>query len=178
MNLEAELKTAVEVFIKMKRAACEQECGPHDLAPMIHFKYQHLNAYCGGLLMGNPFELAPMAWRKVLDDGIPEFMMLMMEGYAKTSKPDEDYVRGNMEKDFKENPDSDVREVITVQAVEIKTGRQFTAIVPYKYDDQGQPEFEDCSIGPCEGEALNSNVAKMFSACREATLSFLHDEAA
>lgn len=177
MSIEEELEVAVGVFRKMKSAVCEKEGGPHDLAPMMHFRYSHLNSYCGGMLMGNPFELAPMAWRKVLDDGIPEFMMLMMEGYAKTSKPDEDYVRGDMEREFKENPDSEVREVITVQAVEIKTGRQFTAVIPYKYDDHGQPEFEDPCIGPCEGEALNSNVARMFAVCRDATVSFLQEAA-
>lgn len=178
MSLESELKKAVEVFCKMKRTMCENEGGPRDLAPMMHFKYQHLNSYCGGMLFGNPIEMCPMAWRKMLDDGIPEFMMLMMEGYAKTSKPGDEYVRGDMEKDFKNNPDSDVREVITVQAVEIKTGRQFTAVIPYKYDDAGQPDFEEPSIGPCEGDALMSNVARMFSACRDATITFLQEEAA
>jgi hypothetical protein len=179
MNLETEVKTAVEVFIKMKRSICEHEGGPQDLAPMLHFKYQHLNAYCGGLLAGNehPLNMAPMAWRKVLDDGIPEFVMLMIEGYASTSKPGEDYVRGNMEKDFKDNPESNVREAITLQAIEIKTGKQFTAVVLYKYDDSGLPEFEEPNIGPCEGEALNSNVARMFSACRDATINFLKEAA-
>lgn len=177
MNLEEEVQKAVGVFRNMKRMFCEKEGGPGDLAPMIHFKYQHLAGYCGGLLLGDAFSMVPMAWRKILDDGIPEFMMVMIEGYAKATKPEDDYVRGDMEKEFKENPSSDVREVITVQAVEIKTGRQVTAILPYKYDDQGQPEFEEPTIGPCEGEALQSNVARMFSALRDATVNFLNEAA-
>lgn len=172
MNIQDELKSAVGVFCRMKRLVCEKEGGPHDLTPMIHFKYQHLNAYCGGVLMGDPFEMAPMLWRKVLDDGIPEFMMLMMEGYASTTQPTK---HGDLEKDFKENPDSTVREVITVQAVNIKTGEQFTAVVPFKYGDDGLPEFDEPSLGPCEGEALQSRVAIMFSACRNATINFLQE---
>lgn len=176
MNIQDELRRAVDIFTNMKRMACEQNGGPHDLAPMIHFKYRHLKGCCGGLLAGDPFQLVPMAWRKVLDQGIPEFMMLMIEGYSSATPP-ENHERGCLEKDFKENPDSKVKEVITIQAVDIKTGNQFTAIVPYKYDDEGIPEFEEPSIGACEGEALNSNIPAMFAACRNATVTFLEEAA-
>lgn len=174
MNIQEELKSVVNLFCNMKKMICEHENGPHDLTPMMHFKYQHLNAPCGGLLMGDPFEMAPMLWRKVLDDGIPEFMMLMMEGYSSTTMPN---AHGELERDFKENPNSTVREVITVHAIDIKTGNQFTAVVPFKYGDSGLPEFDKPSIGPCEGEALQSRVAMMFSACRNATVNFLQEAA-
>jgi hypothetical protein len=175
MNIQEELKRAVDIFTGMKRHACEIEGGPHDLAPMMHFKYKHLKSCCGGLLAGDLYQLVPMAWRKVLDQGIPEFMMLVVEGYS--SMEPQKHERGSLEKDFKENPDSKVKEVITIQAVDIKTGEQFTAIVPYKYDDDGLPEFEDPSIGLCEGEALNTNIPAMFSALRNATLTFLEEAA-
>lgn len=172
MNLEKELRFIVGKFCEMKKGLCQREHGPHDLIPMLHFKYQHLNAYCGMLLEGNPIEMVPVAWRKVLEDGMPEFMMFMVEGYA-TSKPSlEGHVRGEMEKDFKENPASTVSEVITVQAVDIKTGAQMTAVVPYKYGDDGLPEFGEPTVGPCEGEALKCNIPYLFKSCREATVNF------
>lgn len=174
-TLEEELRYVLGQFCRMKREMCIREGGPYDLAPMLHFKYRHLNAYCGVMIMGNPFEMVPSAWRKILDDGMPEFMMLMVEGYA--SEKNQGYKKGQMERDFKENPDSDVREIITVQAVDIKTGKQMTGLVSYKYGDDGLPEFGEMSVGPCEGQALECNVPDMFRACRNATLGFFEQVA-
>lgn len=172
MNLEKELRFIIGKFCDMKRALCEREGGPNDLIPMLHFKYQHLNAYCGMLLEGNPIQMVPVAWRKILEDGIPEFMMFMVEGYASTTPDLSNYRKGEMEKDFKNNPGSSVREVITIQAVDIKTGYQMTAVVPYKYGDNGLPEFEEPSVSTCEGDALNCNIPYLFKSCREATMNF------
>lgn len=177
MDLKRELDNAVRCFTGMKRAMCEREGGPCDLAPMLHFKYKHLKSCCGALLMGAPpMEMVPAAWGKILDQGIPEFVMLMVEGYA-SEQPLEEYERGSMEEDFKNNPGSTVKEVITLQAVDIKTGEQMTAVMPYHYGDDGMPVFEEAKVGPCEGEAMNCRAASIFNACRQATLTFL-DEAA
>lgn len=170
MNLEEELKSAAENFCRMKHEMCRIEHGPQDLSPMLHFKYKHLSVPCGIVIMGNPFQMVPPAWRKVLDDGIPEFMMLMVEGYA--SRSPMDYEKGAMEHDFKNNPDSEVVEVITIQAIEIDTGKQMVCMVEYKYGDDGLPQFGDANIGACEGPAMNSNVAEMFKSCRDATVGF------
>lgn len=171
MTLEDELDLAVRTFCRMKTMMCEREGGPHDLQPMLHFRYKHLKSYCGIMVMGNPLDEVPKAWHKVMDHGTPEFVMLVLEGYA-SLKGAEDYERGRMERDFKENPDSEVREVITLQAVEIKTGRQLTAIVPFRYGDDGLPEFEDAKVGPCDGQALGANVPDMMNQCRNLTLDF------
>lgn len=171
MNLEKELRVAIKNFISMKKDICEQESGPSDLVPMIHFKYQHLAVPCGAVIVGDPFHIVPQAWRRILDDGIPEFIMFMAEGYS-SSKNSENRQRGDLEKDFKENPCSDVTEVITIQAVDIKTGIQMSAMAEYKYNDNGQPEFGKIHLGKCEGDTLKSNVAMMFATCRNATLEF------
>lgn len=173
MNLEHEVKVAMEAFIKMKKEMCERQGGPFDLVPMLHFKYRHLKNYCGVLLMGDgsPPEQAAAAWGKVLGHGIPEFMMFMVEGYA--SQNISDYRRGAMEEDFKNNPETSVREVITVQAVDIKTGKQMTGMVFYKYDDSGMPVFDSVNAGECEGDALKANIPELMGQCRDATLEVI-----
>ena len=94
MDLEKELNVAVRAFCKMKLSVCKIEEGPHDLVPMPHFKYSHLNAYCGMVLDGgNPLEMLTHSWRKILDDGIPEFVMFMVEGYASTKNVPEEIRR-------------------------------------------------------------------------------------
>lgn len=168
MKIEEEVKIAVSTFCKMKRAMCERENGPYDLAPMLHFKYSHLKTYCGMLLAGDPVEMVPPAWGRILEDGIPEFVMLMVEAYA--SENVDNYRKGAMEQDFKNNPDSRVREAITIQAVDIKTGRQMTGIVRYVYGDDGLPVFDEPSIGECEGKALECRVPSIIGMCRDQTL--------
>lgn len=175
MTLEEELKFIANHFCGMKYTVCERESGPADLIPMLHWKYKHLNAYTGMLLEGNPFEVVPHAWRKVLDDGMPDFMMLMVEGYV--CPKNEEYKRGELEEDFKENPTSEVMEAITIQAVEIKTGKQMTAVISYVYDDDGLPDFRDPMIGPCEGVALEHNVPAMLKKLRDMTVNFFQDAA-
>ena len=169
MEIKKELEIAVSTFCKMKRAMCEREGGPYDLAPMLHFKYGHLRTYCGMLLAGgDPVEMIPHAWERILEDGIPEFVMLMVEAYS--SENVDNYRKGAMERDFKENPESKVREAITIQAVDIKTGRQMTGIVRYGYGDDGLPVFDEPSIGDCEGQALECRVPSIIGLCRDHTL--------
>lgn len=173
MNLIEEVKIAMQTFIKMKESMCQANNGPYDLAPMLHIKYQHLNSYCGVLMAGcgHPVDAIPVVWQKVLENGMPEFVMILTEGYATKSKEfPENYQRGQMEEDFKNNPDSEVVEILNVHAIDIKTGDQANAFVSFKYDDHGQPEFDEPAYAPCEGEALNANVPMIFAACRAATL--------
>lgn len=168
-----EVKIAMETFIKMKAAMCQAHNGPYDLAPMLHIKYVHLNSYCGILMSGcgHPVDAIPSVWKKVLDNGMPEFVMIMTEGYATKSKEiPQNYRRGEMEKDFKNNPGSEVVEILNIHGIDMKTGNQANAFVSFKYNDHGQPEFDEPTYGPCEGDALKANVPTMFAACREATL--------
>lgn len=172
MTLEEEVKFALAKFCEMKTMLCERDGGPSDLIPMLHIKYRHLKPYCGMLLEGNPSEMLPVAWGRVVQDGIPEFVMIMVEGYAGANRDARTHKKGEMEKDFKENPCSDVMEVITIQAVDIRTGNQITGIVSYKYDDTGRPEFGTPSVNPCDGEALLCNIPSMMAHCRNLTVQF------
>lgn len=173
MELTKEIKIAMETFIKMKASICQNNNGPFDMAPMLHLKYQHLKSYCGVVMTGcsNPVDAIPGAWGKVLENGYPEFVMIMTEAYATKSKEmPENYVKGQMEEDFKNNPESEVVEILNVHAIDINTGNQATGFVSFKYNDNGQPEFDQPLYNACEGEALKANVPTIFAACRDATL--------
>lgn len=170
MELAEEVEIAMKTFIKMKESVCAFNKGPQDLAPMLHFRYQHLKGYCGVLLAeGHPLHSIPGAWEQIIRDGIPEFVIVMTEGYASTG-PRENYQKGQMEQDFKNNPDSEVMEIINIHGISMKSGEQHTGMVVFRYDDHGQPVFEEPSYSKCEGEALNANIPALFAACRGATL--------
>lgn len=176
MELTKEIEIALETFKKMKASVCDHMRGPHDLAPMLHLKYPHLNGYCGVLLPeGHPTDTVPAAWERVIQDGVPEFVIVMVEGYATISDTalPKDYRRGEMENDFKSNPESKVLEVLNIHGIDMKTGNQADGFVAYRYNDSGLPEFEEPSYGPCEGEALQANMPRIFTACRQITLDIM-----
>lgn len=164
-----EVQTALDLFMKMKAGVCEHHGGPHDLTAMLHFKFKHLNGYCGAVLAGgHPLETIPMAWQHIIQDGQPEFMLVMTEGYA-SATPIENYKRGSMEEDFKNNPNTEVFEIINVHGIDIKTGQQADAVVKFHYED-GVPTFDEVQSNMCEGQALEANIPRLFRMCREATL--------
>lgn len=174
MKLADEVKLAMQTFMKMKSSVCESNKGPQDLAPMLHFKYSHLKGYCGVVLAGgHPLQTIPVAWEHIIRDGLPEFVMVMTEAYASThqkNEPPQNYRKGQMEEDFKNNPCSDVMEIINVHGINIKTGEQYSGMVAFHYDDNGQPVFDEPDYNECAGEALKANIPALFSACRHATL--------
>lgn len=175
MKIQDEIKTALETFQNMKKYCCEKNKGPTDLAPMLHFKYKHLNAYCGVLLgEGHPLETIPHAWGQIVQDGVPEFVVVMTEGYAKVGGDPSDYRKGDMEKDFKNNPDSEVLEVLNIHGIDLGTGKQADGFVSFKYGDDGLPVFDEPSYGDCEGAALGANIPILFEACRQATFATLN----
>lgn len=74
----------------------------------------------------------------------PSFMFLLAEGYVRVGTKvsiGSDYKRGDMEREYRENPFTDVREAITIMGVD--AGRNFTfhRVAPYVYGDSGMPDF-------------------------------------
>lgn len=174
MKLIEEIKIALDTFVKMKVACCKNNNGPQDLIPMLHFKYSHLNGYCGVLLPGgHPNETVVMAWEQIVQDGIPEFMIVMVEGYAKKNISTK-YKRGEMEEDFKNNPESEVVEILNIHGIDMKTGDQADGLVSYKYNDKGLPDFDEPTYAPCTGESLKANMPMIFTSCRYATLATMN----
>lgn len=88
------------------------------------------------------------------------FVALVAEGYyrdmSKQGKTDDilaNYEKGDMEKDYKENPFTDVREAIVVTAVDWNCEHLYSAYSPYRYDDNGVPMFDNTapSFAPLNG---------------------------
>jgi hypothetical protein len=74
------------------------------------------------------------------------FIAIIAEGY--TSPAENSIVAGQiqgggLEKDFRENPFSEVRQTLMVTAVDWECRNLYTVIAPYKYDDFGVPVFDE-----------------------------------
>lgn len=79
------------------------------------------------------------------------FMFVIVEGYRDTeistkeefAKKMGDYERGDMAKEFAENPFSTVTEVLTVHGYDWNLTNRFVMFSDYKYNDRGIPEFSE-----------------------------------
>jgi hypothetical protein len=87
-----------------------------------------------------------------------EYLMLAVEGYldpARVEKsagkqdddtPDEkpnDYKRGDMAKDFSENPFTKIQEGIIISGINWTANEIYNAFSTYRYDDKGIPQFSE-----------------------------------
>lgn len=88
------------------------------------------------------------------------FVAIVAEGYTRSEETVEktktQQVNGQaMEKDFKENPFSDVQETLIVTAVDWECQNLYTVMAPYRYDDAGIPVFENGNSTILELEGFN-----------------------
>ena len=75
-----------------------------------------------------------------------EFGFLVVEGYAETNtdgKNFSDYERGDMAKDFSENPFTTITETLVIHGYDWNLTSRFTHACHYKYDDKGVPVFTE-----------------------------------
>lgn len=75
-----------------------------------------------------------------------EYLFLACEGYVNkvegTDLP-KDYERGDMEKDYKENPFSQITEAMIIHGYDWNLSNRFMSVSHYGYGDDGLPKFTE-----------------------------------
>jgi len=134
-----------------KRMMCEENRGPCDMPPtLLYATKTDVNIS----LMPFPTDdyPAPSLFTKCLNDayvewGVPLFVSFLVEAYAANSlkNPDRwtpDVGRGELQRAFVDEADPSVSEAITCFSFDLM-GTMSNVIMFYKYDDAGQPIFDD-----------------------------------
>jgi hypothetical protein len=158
----------MELTKGMKSSACEENKGHTDLNPMVvvglEIKDDEGNEGLGGQVIemclsngDHPVDALPKMLNDLGESGLTKFRFLMfvVEGFARRLSNNEegkkelakltqdgDYERGALEKDFHENPLSNVEEGLIATAF-AWTGESATMSQFYKYGDNGLPVYED-----------------------------------
>jgi hypothetical protein len=97
-----------------------------------------------------------------------EFLILAVEGYKDEMSEDlpEGWSRGDLAKDFKENPFTTVREGVIVSGVDWEHKYAINGACTYSYDDKGVPQFGEPSWSQVEiSEETGMMTFIMASAC-------------
>lgn len=82
-----------------------------------------------------------------------EYAFIAVEGYAETEtdgKLPSDYQRGDMAKDFAENPFTTITETLVVHGYDWNLTSRFVHACHYKYDDRGLPVFSEAVMDSSE----------------------------
>ena len=149
MTLETLCREALSRFQKVKVAKCEQRTGPANLLVMVEATFRLNSKSQVMMLSGDPRESLPTALEQLLSLGSPEMVVLLADGYARPEGLPANYHLGQLAEDFKNNPLTSVREILTVEGINTLTGSQHQIVVPYAYGDDGLPYF---------GSYLSSNT--------------------
>jgi hypothetical protein len=97
-----------------------------------------------------------------------EFLILAVEGYKDEMSEDlpEGWSRGDLAKDFKENPFTTVREGVIVSGVDWEHKYAINGACTYSYDDKGVPQFGEPAWSQVEiSEETGMMTFIMASAC-------------
>jgi len=171
-----ELRTSTEeklrMFVDMKTTLSRKHRGPVDLDPHLILIPQ--GGTTDGLitkLPGHPNETMPTAWLMMLEKLTPTVVFLVTEAFAKPSHsgPAE---RGQFAKEFRTDPTTDIKELLSVTSIDIKTGMMGYAHVMFKNDDRGLPKFEDLTYADAasDPDVTYGAVPAMMSFLRDATI--------
>lgn len=86
-----------------------------------------------------------------------DFIILAVEGYTRAfTNADEgrekvkEMMRGDLQKEFQENPFTDVSEAHVITAINWGAEKLWHSVAPYKYDDHGVPQFSEPKAEVCE----------------------------
>lgn len=152
---------------RAKSAQCEQT-PMTDAPPMLFIafgidesdpNYEAASTYCSELGLshtvnigftplfheGDPTDSLRSAIKQLAGTMKVDFLYFVAEGYMKPMDKDEfqSHERGSLEKDFSENPFSEVREGIVVTGVDWDLTAVWSSTVTYRYDDFGVPTYDE-----------------------------------
>ena len=145
---------------RVKTEMCRLDAGPVDLNPLLFLRLDGAAELCFvPFPCSDPVAGFPLIWERILEEGHPDFIAIFTEGYFGPYHAEKGHQRGQYERDFKENPFSDVKEALLIAGVDIRQGRYRNAVIPFSYDDGGMPHFTQYPWGDGSGGNLGGLLA-------------------
>ena len=133
-----------------KAAMCERNAGPVDSHPALFFRlYGTDDLLFTPLPYGHPVSTIPPILERILEQDHPDFVAVVTESYMGLNSDKHHYQYGQLQRDFKNNPTSYVKEALLIAAVDTRHGRHRSTGIPFIYDDDGMPRFT--TLPWCDG---------------------------
>jgi len=137
-------------FCALKSAACKHFGGPANLLPLVEHVLRHdSRLWVQACTDHDPIGSFPGAWNVILKHGLPDRVVLMIDGSFRSDSDTSHEGHGRLTKCYKENPPTDVGEVLGIFGLETRAGRQCQILIPYTYDALGMPVFKNVLVSKC-----------------------------
>ena len=173
MNLSELVRTHLEITMSTKVDACERNGGPTDLQPMmIWIDSDDKTSVAIVDSKTNTMDYMPKALSFVHKQN-PKMIMFMSESLGKSidsldelANLEKSHKHGDLKKMYdRRGPLSGVREMITMSAIDMNSGKQVQAVLGFSYDDKGIPAFHEPNIHEVPEEFIDrANVSSMLNA--------------
>ena len=150
IDIVPEVEKVAKIAQLRKTEICQEDNGISDMQSFVVFQRGDVFECRQSGVDGHPFESLPDVLSNAFNDGLKEFdtISIVVDSYVRMSKPDgsREYERGELEKEYKNNPKTDVVEALTVATYGYHGGSAGRC-VSYVYNDKGLPQFT-----PIEGQ--------------------------
>lgn len=146
-NSELVANRVSELAKSRKSDACNDANGITECSALVLVGYDDGFVGVENTLTGNPVETLPEVLDKIAQSGLIYWHNLsfvteaFMRNEVKASELDT-YKQGDLEKEYKENPATDIIEGILVHTITWQ-GETNTRFTPYTYNDHGRPVFAE-----------------------------------
>jgi hypothetical protein len=120
-------------------------------------------------------DLIPVFEDVFMKEGVPQMAILAAEVHCKEGTEQElaEVSGRQIEDEFMNDPGSNVWRAIYVHGIDMKTGNQYTVLLPFGYDDRGQPLFGTAASNYIRNNeaAQHGMVPALLAECRNHVLS-------
>lgn len=146
-NPEFVTNRVCELAQSRKSNACDIANGIAECNALILVGYNDAFVGVENTLNGNPIETLPEVLNKIAQTGLIYWhnLSFVTEAFMRTvvgARDIDKYQQGDLEREYKENPATDIVEGILVHTITWQ-GETNTRFTPYTYNDKGRPVFAD-----------------------------------
>jgi len=144
IDIASEVEKVAKIAQLRKTEICQEDNGISDMQSFVVFQRGDVFECRQSGVDGHPFESLPDVLSDAFNDGLKEFdtVSIVVDSYVRLKPTDRigDYRRGDLEREYKHNPNAPVSEALTVATYGYH-GESAGKCVTYVYNDKGLPEF-------------------------------------
>jgi hypothetical protein len=171
-DLMEEVKKIAKIAELRKTELCKEDNGITDMQSFVVFQHGDMFQCAQSGMDGHPFQALPFVLNDAYNEGTSKFdtVSIVVDSYYKPKAQDaDDYKRGDLAQEFKHNPNTVVRECLSVMTYGWDGGSE-GMVVEYKYDDRGQPQFtliNENETAQMKSEIVDTIMTSFIKFCKE-----------
>ncbi len=171
IDIASEVEKIAKIAQLRKTEICQEDNGISDMQSFVVFQRGDVFECRQSGVDSHPFESLPDVLSDAFNDGLTEFdtVSIVVDSYVREgTKPPTNYRRGDLEREYKNNPSASVVEALTVATYGYH-GESAGRCVKYVYNDKGLPEFtvlNDSNEAAVRSEFVDYVMSKFIDFCK------------